>query len=192
MEIILATNNFDKVREMKHILQGSRIRISTLRDFPHLKKVKEDGKTFRENAIKKAVAIARLTGRTALADDSGLEVKEIGGKPGIYSSRFAGENCTYTDNNKKVLKLMKDIPLSKRQARFVCVIAVASPDGRVKVATGICKGKIATEIRGKSGFGYDPVFVPDRYRSTFAELGPEIKNKMSHRARALLKAKKFL
>ena len=192
MEIVLATNNFDKVKEIKHILRGLKIKILTLKNFPRLPEVKENGKTLRENAIKKATKVALQTRRIALADDSGLEVKALKGKPGVYSSRFAGENCTYTDNNRKLLRLMKNILFLKRQARFICVIAIAMPDGKVKTVTGICKGKIALEVRGKQGFGYDPVFIPGGYKKTFAELGLKIKNKISHRTKALQKAKKIL
>jgi len=192
MEIVLATNNFDKVREMKKILKGLKIKILTLRDFPFIPRVKEDGKTLRENAIKKAVEIARRTKKIAIADDSGLEVNALKRKPGVYSSRFAGKNCTYADNNRKLLRLMKKVPRNKRQARFVCVIAIASPEGKIKTATGVCRGRIAMETRGRSGFGYDPVFIPEGYSRTYAELGLRIKNKISHRAKALQKAKKIL
>lgn len=192
MEIVLATNNFDKVKEMKKILKGPKLRFLTLKNFPNLPKVRENGKTLKENAIKKARIIAFRTGRIVLADDSGLEVKALNGKPGVRSSRFAGINCTYADNNKKLLGLMKKVPSNKRQARFICVIAIARPDRKVKTVTGVCKGKISMRVLGKHGFGYDPVFVPDGYRKTFAELGLKIKNKISHRAKALLKARKIL
>jgi len=192
MEIVLATNNLDKVREIKRILQGLNVKILTLKDFSSIPKVKEDGKTLRENAIKKAVTIACKTARIALADDSGLEVNVLGSRPGVISSRFAGSGCTYNDNNRKLLRLMQDVPFSKRQARFVCVIAIARPNGKTRTVKGICRGKIAMEIRGRQGFGYDPVFIPCGYKKTFAEVGLKIKNKISHRAKALLKAKKIL
>lgn len=192
MEIVLATNNFDKVKEIKRILHGLKIKILTLKDFPGLPEVREDGKTLRENAVKKAVQIARRTGKIALADDSGLEVKALGGKPGVHSSRFAGPGCTYNDNNRKLLRLMRGVPLPKRNARFVCMIAIAMSDGKARTVTGICKGKITPEIRGKQGFGYDPVFIPAGFKKTFAEMGLRIKNKISHRAEALIKARKIL
>lgn len=192
MEVVLATNNFDKVREIKKILQGLKFKILTLKNFPSMPKVRESGETLRENAIKKAITIAHRTGRIALADDSGLEVESLNGKPGVRSSRFAGPGCTYNDNNRKLLKLMQDIPCTKRQARFVCVVAIAKPEGKTITATGICNGVISDTVHGKQGFGYDPVFIPTGYKKTFAELGLKIKNRISHRAKALLKARKIL
>ena len=186
----MATNNFDKVREMKRILKGLKIKILTLKDFPPIPEVAENGRTFRANAVKKAAAISRKTGGISLADDSGLEVEALRGKPGVRSSRFAGEDCTYVDNNRKLLRLMKNIQAGKRKARFVCVIALAKPKGVVKTITGICKGRISAEIKGTEGVGYDPVFIPSGYTRTFAELGMKTKNRISHRAKALRKAKK--
>jgi XTP/dITP diphosphohydrolase len=192
MEIVLATNNFDKVKEIKRILRGLKIKILTLKDFSRMPEVKEDGRILRENAVKKAVQTALRVGKIALADDSGLEVKVLGGRPGVYSSRFAGQGCTYDDNNRKLLRLMQDVPLSKRDARFVCVIAVAVPHGKVRTVTGICKGKITTEIRGRKGFGYDPVFIPAGFKKTFSEMGLSVKNKISHRAKALSKVRRII
>jgi len=192
LEVVLATNNFDKVREMKRILRGLNVKILTLKDFPHLSKVREDGKTCKENAVKKAVAVALQAGKVSLADDSALEVKALGGKPGVHSSRFAGPGCTYNDNNRKLLRLLRGVPNNRRRARFACVIAVAEPGGSVKTVTGMCYGKIGEKMEGRRGFGYDSVFIPSGYSRTFAQMGLINKNKISHRARALRKAKKLL
>lgn len=192
LEIILATRNRDKIKEIKKILQGVRVKIFTLDKYPHVPEIEEDGITIRDNAIKKAKTIATFTGKMALADDSGLEVKTLHGAPGIYSSRFAGPGCSYSDNNKKLLRLLKNVPLKKRQAQFKCVMALVNPSGRVKTTEGICKGYIGFEIKGKHGFGYDPVFVVPKYGKTFAELGLRIKNKISHRAIALQRMKKII
>ena len=192
MELVLATNNFDKVREIKKILRGLKIKIMTLKDFPPMPEVVENGRTFRANAVKKATVISRKTGRMALADDSGLVVGALKGKPGVRSSRFAGEDCTYADNNRKLLRLMKDMRPGKRKARFTCIVALAGSKGPVKTVTGICKGRISAEIKGTEGFGYDTVFIPEGYGKTFAELGMKTKNRISHRAKALRKVKKVL
>jgi XTP/dITP diphosphohydrolase len=148
-------------------------------------KVKETGKTFEENAVKKAKAVSRADGGIAIADDSGLEVKCLNGRPGVRSARFAGPKPTSQKLCKKLLKVMKNC--KDRSAQFVCVIAVVYPDGRTKTIRGVCKGKIIDEMRGKNGFGYDPVFVPRGYRKTFAEMKPSMKNKLSHRGKALRK-----
>lgn len=191
-ELIAATQNKDKVREIKNILKGARVKILTPDCFGRPPKIAEDGRTFEANASKKAKIMSRFTRHTAIADDSGLEVKALGGRPGIRSSRFAGAGQDYSSNNKKLLRLMKNVPASKRGARFVCVIAIAK-DGKVlRTVRGACGGRIAFEMRGKTGFGYDPVFIAPKYGRTFAELGPRIKNKISHRYRALMKARKAL
>ncbi len=192
LEIVLATRNKDKIKEIKKILRGLTIKILSIEDFSAIPEIEEDGKTLKENAVKKAKEVSKWTGKIALADDSGLEVDILSGRPGVRSARFAGENCSYNDNNKKLLNLMKDVPLEKRKAAFKCVMALALPDGRTKVATGICQGMITTESRGKTGFGYDPVFIIPRYDKTIAELGLEIKNKISHRAKALKKIRQIL
>ena len=192
LEIVLATRNEDKIKEIKKILDSLPVKFISLKEFLHLPKINEDGKTLKENAVKKARLVAQWTGKIALADDSGLEVEVLKGAPGVYSSRFAGEGCTYTDNNRKLLKLMKGLPEKERNALFCCVIALASPTGKVKTVEGKIKGKISRRILGKYGFGYDPVFLVPRYGKTFAQLGPKIKNKISHRAKALRKVKKLI
>jgi len=191
-ELVAATRNKDKVREIKKILKNIRVRILTPDAFGKAPKIIEDGNTFEANAAKKAQVISEFTGRMAIADDSGLEVLALDGRPGVRSSRFAGVGQDYLENNKKLLRLMKKVPAKKRKARFVCVIAIAK-DGKVlKTVKGTCVGRIAFERRGKTGFGYDPVFIAPEYGKTFAELGPAIKNKISHRYRALEKAAKAL
>lgn len=153
--------------------------------FPFLPDVEEDGKTFQENAIKKATILARACNTWAMADDSGLEVDALKGRPGIYSCRYAGPNATDEQNIKKVLSELQRVPKEKRKARFVCTIALAGPDQLFFVAEGHCEGFITEEPRGKNGFGYDPIFLVPDYNQTFAELSPTIKNKVSHRANAL-------
>ncbi|MDA7857969.1 XTP/dITP diphosphatase [bacterium] len=192
VEIVLATRNKDKVKEIKEILNLKGIKFLSLDDFPDAPEVIEDGETLEENAIKKAETASGFTGKISLADDSGLEVEALNGAPGVRSSRFAGENCTYNDNNQKLLKFMKETPDDKRKAEFRCVAAISKPGMETKTVEGKLKGIIAKELRGNTGFGYDPVFIIPEYGKTIAELGLEIKNKISHRARALSKAKKLL
>lgn len=188
--LVLATRNPGKIMEMQEILKDAPVDVVSCGAFPGLPEIAEDGETFEENAKKKALSTALATGEVALADDSGLEVDALGGAPGVRSARFAGAVLARgasrdRANLEKLLSLLKDVPDPERTARFRCVVAVASPEGRVEVAGGACSGKIAFAPRGSSGFGYDPVFVPEGYDRTFAELGPETKNAISHRARAL-------
>jgi XTP/dITP diphosphohydrolase len=189
LKIIIATRNSGKIREIQSIINNSdlknKIEVETLASYPGIPEVIEDGKTFAENASKKARILAKFTGHIAVADDSGLEVDALGGAPGVYSARFAGEGAKDADNIKKLMSLLRDTSSENRGARFVCVIAIATPSGDVNLVEGDCRGFIAAEERGASGFGYDPVFVVPEYGKTFAELGSEIKNKISHRAVAL-------
>ena len=189
LKIVIATRNPGKIAEIQSIINSSelkdKIEIDTLASYPGIPEIIEDGNTFSENATKKAITVAKLTGQIAVADDSGLEVDSLNGAPGVYSARFAGEGATDTDNITKLMGLLKGTPPEKRGARFVCVIAIATPAGDVSLAEGECPGFIAEEARGTSGFGYDPVFVVPHYEKTFAELGSEIKNRISHRAAAL-------
>lgn len=192
MDLVLATTNQNKIAEICQILNGKNLNIITMNDIPSLPEVEEDGLTFEENARKKALTIAKLTGRLTLADDSGLMVDALNGRPGVLSARYSGDDATPLKNNEKLLNELKDVPMKKRTARFVCVIAIARPSGKVSVVEGRCEGLIARELRGKQGFGYDPLFiVPDRDK-TFAELGAAEKNKISHRAIALEKAAQIL
>ncbi|OGW81357.1 MAG: non-canonical purine NTP pyrophosphatase, RdgB/HAM1 family [Omnitrophica bacterium RIFCSPHIGHO2_02_FULL_51_18] len=190
--VVIGTKNKNKLKEFQALLRGSGVRVLSLKDFPGCKDVKEDGKTFEANTRKKARAYAIHTGLLTLADDSGLVVRRLKGKPGVYSARFAGIGCTYRDNNRKLLRLLKHVPASKRKAKFVSVIALFYGKKCVGGARGECRGRIAFEERGRNGFGYDPVFIPAGFSKTYAELSRETKNKISHRGKALRPAKKII
>lgn len=184
--LVIATENKHKGEELASILQGEmKIEVRTLADFPGVKLPPETGSTYRENAIQKALAAAKATGHWAMGDDSGLEVDALGGAPGRYSARFAGEGVTYADNRKKLLDAMGDRPDPQRTARFICTIAVASPEGKVDVVEGRCEGRITRMELGVGGFGYDPIFFLPTYNKTFAEISSEEKNRISHRGRAV-------
>ncbi|MFA5778907.1 MAG: XTP/dITP diphosphatase [Elusimicrobiota bacterium] len=187
-KIALATQNKDKIKEIEKILDEG-FEIIKLKKFP---KIVENGKTLEENAIKKAKTINKLTKMLTLADDSGLEVKALGGRPGVYSARFAGKRCNYSDNNKKLLKLLSNVPCKKRKAKFRTVVAIIFPSGKLKTVEGVVSGYIATQPKGSSGFGYDPVFYYPKLKKTFAQLTTAQKNRISHRAIAFKKAKKIL
>lgn len=191
-ELVIATRNEDKKREIKKLLTGLNIKVNTLDAYPEIPPIKEDAATLTENAIKKALFVSRYAGALAIADDSGLEVKVLRGKPGVFSSRFAGQGATYKKNNLKLLRLLKDVPIRQRQAEFKCIIAIADNNKLMGVAEGSCKGTIGFSIKGRCGFGYDPIFIPKGHNKTFAQLGPKIKNRISHRAKALAKAKKII
>ena len=187
-EIVISSRNKEKKRELKALLKGLGIKVLDLNDFPKAPKVKETGKTFEANARLKALKIAKYTKRLALADDSGLVVKALGGRPGVRSARFAGGKAAYEDNNRKLLRLLKDTPGNKRGAKFVSVVAVAGPEGIKGVTRGECSGRITFAPKGANGFGYDPVFFSPKFGRTFAELSASQKNSISHRGRALKKA----
>ncbi|WP_418790778.1 XTP/dITP diphosphatase [Phosphitispora sp. TUW77] len=191
-KIILATGNQGKVRELREILGDNDIEILSLRDFSEIGEIVEDGSTFEENALKKAKTVAEAVGLTAVADDSGLEVDFLEGAPGVYSARFAGTGNNDLENNLKLLSLMKDVPDRQRTARFRCVIAVVTPSGETYTADGTCEGMIAREMSGDNGFGYDPLFFLPDYGKTFAQLEPEIKNRISHRGKALARIESVL
>ncbi len=191
-EMVLGTRNHGKTAEFRSLFKGMAIRLLSLYDFPDMPPVVEDGKTFRENAEKKAKAVAKWTGRIAISDDSGLVVDYLGSEPGVRSARFAGEKATDRENVRKVLQLLDGVPWEERTARFVCVICAATPKGKTVCAEGTCEGRISFEMRGSHGFGYDPIFVPEGYRMTMAEMGPELKNKISHRADAMNKFREVL
>jgi XTP/dITP diphosphohydrolase len=192
MKIVLATNNRDKIKEIKSILSGLPVEMLTLEDFPDFPKVEETGKTLEENAILKAETICRYTHLSSLADDSGLEVDALNGAPGVLSSRFAGEDCSYQDNNRKLLSLMRSVPWKKRGAKFVCIVAIIKEDGKIITVRGEVGGVIALEEKGIGGFGYDPVFYLPQLNQTFAQLTLDEKNKISHRALAFTKAKQLI
>ncbi|MBE3036571.1 MAG: XTP/dITP diphosphatase [Candidatus Atribacteria bacterium] len=184
LEILIATNNFGKVKEINDILDSPEIKILTMKDFPHLPKIEEDGKTYQENAFKKARKISEYTGKICLADDSGLEIDYLKGKPGIYSSRWGNSD---EERINKVLKLLENVPINKRKAKFVCVAILVFPDGKIYTVKEECKGSIEFMPKGEHGFGYDPIFLVPEYDKTFAELGDKIKNQISHRGKAMRK-----
>lgn len=192
MIIVLATRNKKKVEELTRIFSGGNIQFLTLDSFPDCPEVLEDGRTFRANAIKKALHAAKFTGYPSIADDSGLEVKALGGAPGIFSARYAGENSDDRLNVNKLLGEMKKLEGGEREARFVCWIAFALPDGKVKTFSGHIKGFIAKKPKGFNGFGYDPVFRPFGHIKTFAEMSDSEKDLLSHRGRAMNKLYVYL
>jgi len=191
--IVVGSTNAKKKKELKAILKGVRIKVIDLADLEmHLPIVVENGKTFRQNAIKKALIFSRFIKGVIIADDSGLEVSALDGRPGVRSARFAHTKATDRENNLKLLSLMKNVPAKKRQAAFVCSVAVAEKGNLIGTSEGRCKGAIGFESKGKNGFGYDPLFTPEGGKKTFAELQPASKNKISHRGKALNKAKTII
>lgn len=186
MKLLIATRNAHKLREIREIFDIPGLEIVSALDYPEIPDVVEDGETLEANAIKKAVTLARATGLWSMADDTGLEVAALNGEPGVYSARYAGEDARYADNNRKLLDALNGT--TDRSAQFRCVIALADPSGDAQTVEGICRGRIADAVRGDGGFGYDPLFVPDGFDRTFAELSAEEKNRISHRGRALEKA----
>ncbi|MGB9919779.1 MAG: XTP/dITP diphosphatase [Moorellales bacterium] len=197
-ELVIATGNSGKLREFAFLLEGLPARLLSLRDFPGLTLPPEEGHTYAENALIKARAVARATGRLTLADDSGLEVEALGGQPGVRSARFAGDKATDAENNRKLLRLLEGVPWERRRARFRCLLAVVNPAGdrgsageagfEEILVEGTCEGFIQFAPRGENGFGYDPLFYVPEYDRTLAELPEEIKNRVSHRGRAVAKA----
>jgi XTP/dITP diphosphohydrolase len=181
--LVLATQNQGKISEIKQLLSGFEIEIRSLKDFGPIPPVEEDGETFEENAYKKAHFTARVLGFPALADDSGLMVEALGGIPGVHSARYAGEKATDEDNNQKLLKAMKGV--ANRNATFNCVITIAVPSGPALTYEGVCHGEIAHELKGKNGFGYDPIFYYPPLEKTFAQMSSEEKNRISHRGIAM-------
>jgi XTP/dITP diphosphohydrolase len=188
MQLLVASRNRHKLKEIEAILAELNFELRSSADIAGLADVKEDGATIRDNAIKKAVETAKAAKMLTIADDTGLEVDALGGEPGVKSARYAGEEATYHENNKKLLANLKGVPMEKRTARFRCVVAIADANGLVDAVEGICNGAILEEERGGGGFGYDPLFIPDGQVKTFGELSPDVKNRISHRAKALQKA----
>jgi XTP/dITP diphosphohydrolase len=191
-KLLLATNNPGKVREYKSLLSGVPFELVTPAEVGVDADVEETGTTFEENAALKATTLAAESQLLTLADDSGLEVDALGGEPGTLSARYAGQNASDADRVRYLLSKMQNVPEGKRQARFVCVIAIATPQGKVEFCSGECEGVIALGPRGNRGFGYDPIFYLPELGKTMAELPPEAKNKLSHRGRAAEKARAFL
>ncbi len=192
-ELIVASRNKGKVSEIKELLADLPYKVTSILEYPNLPDVVEDGKTYKANALKKAITIAKLTGKMTISDDSGIEVKALGNAPGIYSARFAGEGKSESQKNQKLFQLLKNVPMSKRQCRYRCVVALVDGKGKeLGVVEGTCSGFVATQNRGKNGFGFDPLFIVPRYNKTFGELDASIKAKISHRARALAKFRRLL
>ena len=191
--LLIATRNRGKLKEIKELLGDLRFNIVDLSRYPTIETVEESGETFTENASLKASVYARQAGVLTLADDSGLMVDALGGAPGVHSARYAGEGASDGERTEKLLRALAIVPQSRRGARFISVIAIAQKDGKViNVSVGECPGQIAAEPRGAGGFGYDPVFIPEGSTLTFAQLEPVEKNRISHRARSLIKAAVFL
>ncbi len=194
MEIVLATRNKKKIEEIERITADLPVTILSLDNFPNCPETAEDRDTFEGNAVKKALEVCRCTGKPALADDSGLEVDALNGAPGVFSARYAGGTGGGNDvrHYEKLLTEIKDVPDNKRGARFVCCIALSFPDGTIKTFFGYTKGCIGRAARGKAGFGYDPVFIPEGDKRTFAEMAASEKDSLSHRGKALEKLADFL
>ena len=184
-KFIVATKNKGKLKEISEILKGFPFEVISMENVGIEKDIEEYGSTFEENAMIKAKEVCKLTGEMVMADDSGLEVDFLDGAPGIYSARFAGENATDEDKNNKLLNLLEGVPFEKRTARFVCVIAVAYPNGDSFTVKGTCEGHIAFSPEGGNGFGYDPLFYVREYKMTTAQLDSSEKHKISHRGKAL-------
>ena len=192
-EIVIATRNPDKGREISAILGGLGVHVRTLAEFPAAPDVVEDGATCEANAVKKAVSAARHTGLTAIADDTGLMVDMLSGRPGVYAARYAGEHATYEDNWRKLLRELDGVPKALRTARFITVAAIATPSGgKPDVVEGVLDGLITEQPAGDRGFGYDPVFFVPELNRTLAQLTPDEKNRISHRARAFTKVREIL
>lgn len=191
-KIIIASNNNHKIEEIKNILKDFPYEILSMSEIGINKDVEENGKTFEENALKKATEIAAFSNEITLADDSGLEVYALDNAPGVYSARFSGEHGNDKKNNMKLLELMQDIPIDKRGARFVCSMVLITPLGEKITAQGYVEGIIGYEEKGNNGFGYDPLFIIPEYGKTFAELDANQKNAISHRGRALIDLKQKL
>lgn len=192
MKLVIATHNKHKLKEIRDILSDLPIEIIGLDKFPQIKEIEEDGITFEANALKKARVVFKEAKTWTLADDSGLQVDALGGAPGVYSARYAGEGASYEQICQKLLNNMKEVSGKERTARFNCTMALIEPSGEEHVLVGICEGKIGHEMKGEHGFGYDPVFVYKGETRTLAEMPPKEKNKISHRARALEKIHKIL
>lgn len=193
MKLLVATGNQGKIREINKLLTSSDFKVVGLKDFAGITEVEETGNTFTENAILKAEGYAAQTGCLTLADDSGLSVDALDGAPGVYSARYAGPDTGYDQKISQLLDEIEKTGNSDRRARFVCVMALANKDGQIlHVSEGVCEGNIAASPSGKNGFGYDPVFVPNGYEISFGQLSDDIKQQISHRARAINGIIRFL
>jgi len=191
-ELLLATTNYHKLEEYRAIFSGLPFHFLSLHDIHLDMDVEETGTTFAENAELKARTYARSSGMLALADDSGLEIDALGGAPGVQSARYLGRQTSYEERFRRILEQLKGLPVEQRAARFRCAIALAEPSGYTRIVEGVVEGTIAESPRGKNGFGYDPIFYFPESGKTFAELAPEFKNRISHRARAAQAARELL
>ncbi|NOS35314.1 MAG: XTP/dITP diphosphatase [Deltaproteobacteria bacterium] len=192
MKIVVATKNRHKVWEIYKILADLKVDLVSLECLSGISLPEEDQNSFKGNALKKARAVAEQTGMPVLADDSGLEVDALSGRPGIFSARYAGVDASDEENNQLLLKELSGVPLKKRSAHYTCVIALVLPSGEEKTFRGRCDGRITLEKRGDGGFGYDPLFYLPSYRKTMAEISAETKNRISHRGRAIAKLKRYI
>ena len=190
--VILATRNPGKVREIVAIYAPLELELRPLADYPEIPQMREKGTTYADNAAAKARAAALRVGLVALADDSGIEVDALGGAPGVHSARFLGASASDGERNARILFLLEGVPKERRSARYRAAVAVARPDGTVRVFDGVCEGQVAVAPRGTAGFGYDPIFMPEGAQQTIAEIPLEVKNRISHRARALRAAESYL
>jgi XTP/dITP diphosphohydrolase len=190
--LLIGTANPDKAAELAALLEGLPWEVKSLRDFPPVPEPEEEGATFEANATLKALYYGQQFNVACVADDSGLVVDALGGRPGVLSSRYAGPGCSYADNNAKVLKELEGVPDEDRTARFICCAVLAPLIGAPQVERGTVEGRIAHEARGEHGFGYDPIFIPDGHDITFGEMPPELKHSMSHRGRAFRKLRTYL
>jgi XTP/dITP diphosphohydrolase len=191
LTLLLATRNRHKVRELRRLI-GLPVRFLTMDQFEGLRSAREDGTTFRQNAKKKALAVSRRSPLLVLAEDSGIEVKALGGRPGVRSARFAGPAQSDEANNRKMLRSLKAVPASRRQARYVCCMALAAGGKLIRFFEGNCGGSIGFTPRGRGGFGYDPLFIPSGKSDTMAQLGARVKDKISHRAKAAAQLESYL
>jgi XTP/dITP diphosphohydrolase len=193
IKLLVATRNNGKTEEIRALLKGVELDLVSLRNFPEIGTVEESGSSYEENALLKCITYARETGRWALADDSGLEVDALDGAPGVFSARYGGVDAKDADRVDLLLSRLSEVGDDRRTARFRCIAAIADPEGNVlKIAEGICEGRIARASRGSSGFGYDPVFIPAGHEMTFAELSQEEKDRISHRGIAMRQIREFL
>jgi XTP/dITP diphosphohydrolase len=184
-QLVIATHNRDKAREITALLSDIGVDVLTLDAFPQIGPIVEDADTLEGNALLKAAAVHRATGLPSLGDDTGLEVHSLYGEPGVFSSRYSGEHATYAENVAKLLAELKHFPPRRRGARFRCVIAFAAPGIEPRTVAGVCRGTILEKPRGTGGFGYDPVFLPEGFDVTLAEMDLDVKNSISHRGRAV-------
>jgi XTP/dITP diphosphohydrolase len=192
-ELLVATNNAGKIRELTALLSNLPLRLRRLSEFPQIEEVEETGETFAANAELKARLYSRQTNLWTLADDSGLEVDALGGAPGVLSARYGGANATDAERNALLLAALHETDDPQRTARFTCAIALYDPQAKTtKLFAGTCEGRITRRPRGDNGFGYDPLFIPEGYAQTFGELPDELKQQLSHRARALAGVRAYL